>query len=91
MGYEDIFVLLAQDKISVKDCAQISLIIISHYIKLVYYGWGSCGRLGRAAGGGDGLDVGNQKWWVCKVWFITCEPNLVASVPGKCIKVAQEF
>ena len=51
MGYEDIFVLLAQDKISVKDCAQISLIIISHYIKLVYYGWGSCGRLGRAAGG----------------------------------------
>ena len=62
MGYEDIFVLLAQDKISVKDCAQISLIIISHYIKLVHYGWGSCERLGRAAGGplvggGDGLDV----------------------------------
>ena len=88
--------MLAQDKISVKDCAQISSIIISHYIKLVYYGWGSCGRLGRAAGGpwvggGDGLDVWNQKWWICKVWVITCEPNLVASVPGKCIEIVQEF
>ena len=62
----------------------------------MHYGWGSCGRLGRAAGGpwvggGDGLNVRNKKWRICKIGIITCESNLVASVPGKCIEIAQEF